>query len=157
MFEVIFFVGILIFFAGGIGLLIAAFRTGIIWGLAVLFIAPVALFYIIVHWHNAKGPFKLQMLGLIIILTCSYISDEVTIPSYISTYFPNITVTTFGNSVLSTNESNKISAPTFSCDGRQFCSQMNSRAEVNFFHKNCPNTKMDGDQNGLPCENDSRF
>nr|WP_281257842.1 excalibur calcium-binding domain-containing protein [Marinobacterium halophilum] len=23
--------------------------------------------------------------------------------------------------------------------------------------QNCPNTKMDGDRDGIPCENDSRF
>ena len=41
----------------------------------------------------------------------------------------------------------------FSCDGRQHCSQMTSRAEAVFFIKNCPNTKMDGDNDGIPCEN----
>ncbi|PCM43766.1 calcium-binding protein [Marinobacter sp. ANT_B65] len=46
---------------------------------------------------------------------------------------------------------------SFNCDGRQHCSQMNSRAEAVFFIRNCPNTKMDGDRDGIPCENDSRF
>ena len=45
----------------------------------------------------------------------------------------------------------------FTCDGRQHCSQMTSRAEAVFFINNCPNTKMDGDGDGKPCENDSRF
>ncbi len=45
----------------------------------------------------------------------------------------------------------------FQCDGRQHCSQMTSRAEAEFFTRNCPNTKMDGDSDGIPCENDSRF
>ena len=45
----------------------------------------------------------------------------------------------------------------FTCDGRQHCSQMTSRAEAEFFTKHCPNTKMDGDNDGIPCENDSRF
>ena len=45
----------------------------------------------------------------------------------------------------------------FSCDGRQHCSQMNSRAEAEFFITYCPDTKMDGDHDGVPCENDSRF
>lgn len=45
----------------------------------------------------------------------------------------------------------------FSCDGRQYCSQMNSREEALFFIRNCPNTKMDGDNDGRPCEGDSRF
>lgn len=45
----------------------------------------------------------------------------------------------------------------FVCDGRQHCSQMNSRAEAEFFVRNCPDTKMDGDRDGRPCENDSRW
>ena len=49
------------------------------------------------------------------------------------------------------------SAPAFRCDGRQHCSQMTSRAEAEFFVRNCPDTKMDGDRDGEPCENDSRF
>lgn len=48
-------------------------------------------------------------------------------------------------------------AQTFRCDGRQYCSQMTSRAEAEFFVRNCPGTKMDGDRDGVPCENDSRF
>jgi cold shock CspA family protein len=45
----------------------------------------------------------------------------------------------------------------FSCDGRQHCSQMTSRAEAKYFINHCPNTKMDGDRDGIACENDSRF
>lgn len=45
----------------------------------------------------------------------------------------------------------------FSCDGRTMCSQMNSKEEAEYFTKNCPNTKMDGDFDGIPCENDSRW
>ena len=45
----------------------------------------------------------------------------------------------------------------FTCDGRQYCSEMNSRAEAEFFTRFCPNTKMDGDGDGIPCENDSRW
>jgi Excalibur calcium-binding domain len=47
-------------------------------------------------------------------------------------------------------------APTvssgFSCDGRQYCSQMKSCAEAKYFLASCPGTKMDGDKNGIPCE-----
>lgn len=46
---------------------------------------------------------------------------------------------------------------SFACDGRQHCSQMRSREEAEFFIANCPNTKMDGDNDGEPCENDSRW
>jgi cold shock CspA family protein len=45
----------------------------------------------------------------------------------------------------------------FSCDGRQHCSQMTSRTEAVYFINYCPNTKMDGDRDGIPCENDSQF
>ena len=45
----------------------------------------------------------------------------------------------------------------YRCDGREYCSQMNSRAEAEFYTRNCPNTKMDGDGDGVPCEHDSRF
>ncbi|RLA82911.1 MAG: hypothetical protein DRG78_05870 [Epsilonproteobacteria bacterium] len=44
------------------------------------------------------------------------------------------------------------SQPKFKCDGRQHCSQMRSCAEAKFFIRNCPNTKMDGDKDGIPCE-----
>lgn len=40
----------------------------------------------------------------------------------------------------------------FSCDGRQHCSQMRSYEEAKYFIRNCPNTKMDGDRDGIPCE-----
>jgi hypothetical protein len=40
----------------------------------------------------------------------------------------------------------------FKCDGRQHCSQMKSYAEAKYFIKHCPNTKMDGDNDGIPCE-----
>ena len=50
------------------------------------------------------------------------------------------------------SSSSSIAHPTasnfnnFRCDGRQHCSQMSS------FIENCPNTKMDGDNDGIPCE-----
>jgi len=38
------------------------------------------------------------------------------------------------------------------CDGRQHCSQMTSCDEATFFIKNGPDTKMGGDRDGVPCE-----
>lgn len=43
-------------------------------------------------------------------------------------------------------------APRFHCDGRQHCSQMSSCAEATYFIQHCPNTKMDGNNDGVPCE-----
>ena len=42
---------------------------------------------------------------------------------------------------------------SYKCDGRINCSQMTSCAEATFFLKNCPGVKMDGDNDGIPCEN----
>lgn len=40
----------------------------------------------------------------------------------------------------------------FQCDGRIYCSQMTSSDEATFFLRNCPNVKMDGNHDGVPCE-----
>lgn len=41
---------------------------------------------------------------------------------------------------------------TYSCDGRTHCSQMTSCEEATYFLQNCPGTKMDGNNDGVPCE-----
>ena len=43
-------------------------------------------------------------------------------------------------------------SPPYRCDGRTRCSQMTSCEESKFFLRNCPDTKMDGDHDGVPCE-----
>lgn len=43
-------------------------------------------------------------------------------------------------------------ASQFKCDGRTYCSQMTSCAEATFFLKNCSGVKMDGNNDGVPCE-----
>jgi len=40
----------------------------------------------------------------------------------------------------------------FKCDGRTHCSHMTSCEEATFFLNNCPGTKMDGNNDGVPCE-----
>lgn len=50
---------------------------------------------------------------------------------------------------ISENEQN---ANQFKCDGRTRCPQMSSYEEAVFFIRNCPDTKMDGDGDGIPCE-----
>lgn len=41
---------------------------------------------------------------------------------------------------------------TFRCDGRKYCSQMTSCTEARLFLKNCPGVQMDGNHDGVPCE-----
>ncbi|MCP3933591.1 MAG: cold shock domain-containing protein [Bacteroidetes bacterium] len=40
----------------------------------------------------------------------------------------------------------------FRCEGKQYCSQMTSCKEARFYLKNCPNVKIDGNNDGIPCE-----
>lgn len=41
----------------------------------------------------------------------------------------------------------------YTCQGKEHCSEMISCEEAKFYLRNCPNTKMDGDGDGIPCEN----
>ncbi|GAD24129.1 excalibur calcium-binding domain-containing protein [Acidovorax sp. MR-S7] len=43
-------------------------------------------------------------------------------------------------------------AVTFRCDGRRYCSQMTSCEEATYFLRNCPGVQMDGNGDGVPCE-----
>lgn len=43
-------------------------------------------------------------------------------------------------------------AASFRCDGRTHCSQMTSCAEAKYFLQHCPGTKIDGNNDGVPCE-----
>lgn len=40
----------------------------------------------------------------------------------------------------------------FSCEGKIHCSQMTSCEEATYYLQHCPNTKMDGNNDGVPCE-----
>ena len=46
----------------------------------------------------------------------------------------------------------EIRSPAFQCDGRKHCSQMSSCSEAKQFLNNCPGMEMDGDHDGIPCE-----
>lgn len=43
-------------------------------------------------------------------------------------------------------------AQNFQCQGKVYCSEMSSYDEAVFYLQNCPGTKMDGDNDGIPCE-----
>ena len=92
------------------------------------------------------GAFSYQRLGLSPTRTPIQQTPSITTPSE-----------TLLNRAFSDANSGSDTNSQFSCDGRQYCSQMTSRAEAVYFIKHCPNTKMDGDNDGRPCENDTRF
>lgn len=45
-----------------------------------------------------------------------------------------------------------VGSSSYRCDGRRYCSQMTSCEEAKYFLRNCPDTEMDGDHDGVPCE-----
>jgi hypothetical protein len=40
----------------------------------------------------------------------------------------------------------------FQCQGKVWCTEMSSLEEALFYLNNCPGTKIDGDNDGEPCE-----
>ncbi len=68
--------GVVIFVIGGLLFLIAAFRESLWWGRTCLFIPIVQLFFLIVHWPEARKPFLLQLLAFGIILVGFLISPQ---------------------------------------------------------------------------------
>ena len=66
--EALSIIGLIIFIVGGLGLLVAAFKTNILWGLGIIVIAPAALVFTFLHWGQAKNPFLLQLLGFVILI-----------------------------------------------------------------------------------------
>jgi len=45
-----------------------------------------------------------------------------------------------------------VERPDFRCDGRVYCREMTSCAEAQYFLDHCPGVKMDGEGDGIPCE-----
>lgn len=138
--EIALYIGLGIFVIGGIAFLIAAFKTSLLWGLGCLLLPPVALIYLFVHWNDAKGPFLTQMFGVAFIAFSAYAQGGIT--------FPVSTPSNFSSPQRATITSGQ----QFKCDGRTHCSQMTSCAEATYFLRNCPNTKMDGNNDVIPCE-----
>jgi hypothetical protein len=60
--------------------------------------------------------------------------------------------TTAAERAPSTARLNSQSSTNYRCDGRIYCSQMTSCEEATWFLRNCPGTKMDGNNDGIPCE-----
>lgn len=143
---------------GGLGFLLTAFRTGILWGLAVIFIPPASIVFLVMHWQSAKGAFKLQLLGLAIVLVAVYLSHGSVNMNNVKSSVPGFSASSsqsFNQTQVSSQPvpwQNAQPAVAYRCDGRVHCSQMTSCEEATFFLRNCPGTKMDGDGNGIPCE-----
>ncbi|WP_374499427.1 cold shock domain-containing protein [Zoogloea sp.] len=46
----------------------------------------------------------------------------------------------------------RVESSHYRCDGRSLCSEMRSCAEATYFLQHCPGVEMDGDGDGIPCE-----
>lgn len=66
--NLIVFAGVIATIVGGFWMLVRAFSESILWGLGCLLLPLVSLFYLIVHWRQAKDPFFLQLLGAGVII-----------------------------------------------------------------------------------------
>jgi|JI10StandDraft_1071094.scaffolds.fasta_scaffold03966_12 FtsH-binding integral membrane protein len=76
------FAGVIAIVIGGVWMLIRAFSEGILWGLGCLFLPLVSLFFLIVHWRQAKDPFFLQLLGIGIIFGAALL-DSAALPGFL--------------------------------------------------------------------------
>jgi hypothetical protein len=57
-----------------------------------------------------------------------------------------------GVAAVSAGASRDAGAGSYRCDGRTRCAQMTSCAEATYFLRHCSDVKMDGNNDGVPCE-----
>lgn len=105
---------------------------------------------------NRFSTFVAAVVVLIIITLCvkfmgnrigvTRTSDEPSVPLSSSQVLDS------GTSSSSNVQKNSVISASFKCDSRIYCSQMASCSEAKFFLANCPGIKMDGDHDGIPCE-----
>ncbi|VTR63904.1 conserved membrane hypothetical protein [Desulfosarcina cetonica] len=77
MADIFLLLGLGVFIIGGIAFLIAAFKTSMLWGLGCLFIAPIQIIYLFVHWDSAKKAFLSQLVGGAIMLYSAYLQGRI--------------------------------------------------------------------------------
>jgi hypothetical protein len=95
---------------------------------------------------------KKLMLGLLIGAVGMYFYDHRAQPPRAAAGSPAPQVETYAAPVETVADRSEPSPDRFRCDGRQHCSQMSSCEEATYFLQHCPNVKMDGDSDGIPCE-----
>jgi len=66
-------IGYILSFIASIWFLVVAFKENIFWGLGCLFLGIVSLIFLFVHWHEAKKPFLLSFLGVIVIIVSFFL------------------------------------------------------------------------------------
>ena len=74
--NLIMLLGLFIFVGGGLLFLVAAFQESVLWGVACLFLPILSLFFLIVHWQNARKPFFIQLAGFAALLAGGLLSHQ---------------------------------------------------------------------------------
>ena len=133
--------GIIIFMIGSFGFLITTFRAGLLWGLSCLFLPLVSVIFLFVHWKTAAKPSLLTTLGIAILFLGTFL-----VPA--NQNVQNITKLTPAFALGNKGKKNG----SIQCSGKVYCSEMSSCAEAKFYLRNCPGTKIDGNNDGVPCE-----
>jgi len=79
-------IGAILSFVSGLMLLIQAFRTNTLWGLAFIFVPFAGLVFVIAHWDETKKWFGLQLLSIVIIVSPIFfiIPEGQTQPLYVT-------------------------------------------------------------------------
>lgn len=67
--------GAIIALVGSIWMLVEQFKTGILWGLACLFIPIVSLIWLIMHWEDGAKPFLVAVGGWALVLVGTMLSS----------------------------------------------------------------------------------
>lgn len=130
----LFGIGVIISLVYNILFLVRSFQVSVWWGLGCLFLWPVAICFMILHWDRAREPF-LRGLWAIPFLLASLL---LLYPSPGKSYFPSRGRIEQGGE--------------FHCEGKTRCPQMTSCDEAVYYLNHCPNVEMDGDNDGIPCE-----
>ncbi len=129
--------GFLLFLIGNVLFLIATFRAGIFWGLGCLFLPFISFIFLFVHWKTAAKPFLIILLGIALSFSATMFTPD---------------SADFRSRLSITRRNSTSNSSRFQCRGKRYCSEMTSCAEAEFYLRNCPGTKMDGDNDGRPCE-----
>lgn len=72
--NLLFYAGVIVSIIGGLWLLIMAFQTSVLWGLACLFIPFVSLIFVFTHWEEAKPAFLTSLGGAALVFFAGTLS-----------------------------------------------------------------------------------
>ncbi len=66
--------GLALVLIGELIFLVAAFRESLGWGLLLLFVPPLSLLFLVLHWQKAKAGFFLQVWGVLCVALGAWVA-----------------------------------------------------------------------------------